>query len=255
METDSYPERFLQADAARSYNECEYAASSYSSIIWRMQRPLLRTWLRQCLAEHPEPRHLDFACGTGRITQMAEEVFGEVDGLDISQEMVSLARQRCPESRFFVGDVLNEPDLCPGPYTSISTFRLILNLDPPLRLPILRQIHSRLGSGGKLILNVHGSSHSLRQPAIIWKRWRHPVGQRDGLMLNSMSPGEITTCLEAVGFSVEERKGFGVLPPTLYRWPLRGFWIALDRFLSRVGFLQPFCVDLMYRASRRAGAS
>ena len=52
-------------------------------------------------------------------------------------------------------------------------------------------------------------------------------------MLNSMSPGEIAACLKEAGFSVEERKGFGILPPTLYRWPLCGFWIALDRVLPK----------------------
>ena len=242
----SYVDRFLGSEVAQSYVTGEYGAQSYSSLVWEVQRPVLRDYLLQARERHPNGRHLDFACGTGRITQLAEGVFAEVDGMDISPAMVDLARKVCPQAHFFVGNVLENPELCLGPYTSLTSFRLLLNLDPPLRHPILLALHARLASEGVLIVNFHGNSHSLRQPAILWKRRKKPADRPPGSMLNSISPGEAVACLEAAGFQVEKRYGVGILPPTLYRLPLRSFWIGLDRFLSRLPFLEHFCIDLMY---------
>jgi SAM-dependent methyltransferase len=249
--TDSYQTRFQSVDAAKSYNDSEYAPASYSTLVWQEQKLFLREWLRNITQNHAKVRHLDFACGTGRITQLLEENFDQIDALDISSDMVALARAQCPKTQFFVGDILSEPELCRGPYTSITAFRLVLNLDPPLRVPILRELHSRLTPDGTLILNMHGNSQSMRQPAILWKRWKHSGARRGTIMLNSMSLAEISSCLEAAGFQIRERLGFGVLPPTFYRLPLRRFWIALDRMLSRLPVLLPCCVDLMFQCSVR----
>jgi hypothetical protein len=65
------------------------------------------------------------------------------------------------------------------------------------------------------------------------------------MMLNAMSRDETIACLEAAGFQVERLHGTGILPATLYRWPLRFLWAALDRWLSRIPLLQSYCIDLM----------
>jgi len=242
----SYQERFLSADEANSYATREYGANSYASAIWTLQQPVLEQYLLQARQQHPAGCHLDFACGTGRITKLAEEIFSSVDAVDISANMVEWARKTCLHAHFFVGNLLVTSSLCPGPYTSMTSFRLLLNLDPALRIPLLQQLRARLHPEGVLILNMHGNRHSLRQPAILWKRWRHQESLPVELMLNAMSQGETISCLEAAGFRVEHRQGIGVLPPTLYRWPLRFLWAALDRWLSQVPFLQSFCIDLMF---------
>ena len=47
-----------------------------------------------CQGRDPkEMRVLDFGCGAGRVTGSLAKTFGEVHGVDISGEMVSLARQ------------------------------------------------------------------------------------------------------------------------------------------------------------------
>jgi len=242
----SYQERFLAPDEAESYATREYGAGSYASAIWALQQPLLRRGLLEARQRYPTGRHLDFACGTGRITRLAEEIFPSVDAVDISASMVELARKICSQARFFVGNILENPGICPGPYTSITSFRLLLNLDPTLRIALLKQLHDRLHPEGVLIVNMHGNLHSLRQPAIIWKRWRHSKSLPRELMLNTMSRDETVACLHAAGFQVERLRGTGILPPTLYRWPLRFLWAGLDRWLSRITLLQLFCIDLIF---------
>jgi SAM-dependent methyltransferase len=247
----TYQQRFLGPDEAESYALREYGADSYATAIWELQRP----WLKQALTElrdhQADPRHLDFACGTGRITRLAEEIFPAVDGVDISAAMVERARATCAQAHFHVGNVLEDSGLCPGPYGSISSFRLLLNLDPPLRVPILRQLHNRLKTDGVLIVNMHGNACSLRQPAIIWKRWRHGKTLPPDLMLNAMSRKETMRCLEEAGFTVASMHGFGILPPTLYRWPYR-FIRSLDRWLTTLSFLQSSCIDLTFVCRKEA---
>ena len=47
-----------------------------------------------CQGRRPaDMRVLDFGCGAGRVTRALAKVFGEVHGVDISGEMVGLARQ------------------------------------------------------------------------------------------------------------------------------------------------------------------
>ena len=254
--TESYQSRFLEKESAQEYACREYGAESYASSIWKWQSPLVKKLLQEIQQRYPAGHHLDFACGTGRITQLTEEIFSEVDALDISPAMVELARATCPRARFSVGNILENPNLCPGPYASITAFRLLLNLDPPLRLPVLVGLNQRLKPGGLLLINLHGNRHSLRQPAVLWKRWRQRQGAgKEGLMLNDMSRKEAERCLEVSGFSVEDVYGTGVLPPTVYRWPLRSLWSRIDCRLSGLHFLNRFCIDLVFVCRKKDAAS
>jgi SAM-dependent methyltransferase len=248
----AYPDRFLTPKAAQTYVEAEYSPDSYATAIWALQTPLVKSFLKEARRRDPTARHLDFACGTGRITRLAEEVFPEVDGLDISAAMVDLARASGRHAQFYVGNILESPDLCPGPYGSITTFRFILNIDPPLRVPVLIELHRRLKPDGALIFNMHGNRHSLRHPALLWNRWRNPIDvDGDERLLNDMSRKEVETCLEASGFVVERVYGIGILPQAVYRWPLRSFWRWLDRKLTSVSALNRFCVDLIFVCKKK----
>ena len=54
----------------------------------------------------PPARTLDVACGTGFITQ---HLPGEVTGLDQSDAMIEIARERMPDRTFVVGDAFDLP--------------------------------------------------------------------------------------------------------------------------------------------------
>lgn len=52
-------------------------------------------------------RALDFGCGVGRLSRALHSYFGEVYGVDISQEMVRLAKEFTPSCSFFVNQTDN----------------------------------------------------------------------------------------------------------------------------------------------------
>jgi ubiquinone/menaquinone biosynthesis C-methylase UbiE len=62
--------------------------------------------LEQAVAELPPVRTLDVACGTGWLTQ---HLRGEIVGLDASEAMLEIARERVPQGEFVAGDALDLP--------------------------------------------------------------------------------------------------------------------------------------------------
>ena len=70
---------------------------------WDEERAeLLERWI----ADLPPGRTLDVACGTGFLTQ---HLRGEVVGLDQSDAMIEVARERLPDLTFVQGDALELP--------------------------------------------------------------------------------------------------------------------------------------------------
>lgn len=62
--------------------------------------------LQRAISGLPPSRALDIGCGTGFITR---HLRGEVVGLDQSEAMLGIARERMPDATFVRGDALNLP--------------------------------------------------------------------------------------------------------------------------------------------------
>ena len=62
--------------------------------------------LADAIAALPPARTLDVACGTGFLTR---HLRGEVVGLDASERMLEIARERVPHGEFVHGDALDLP--------------------------------------------------------------------------------------------------------------------------------------------------
>jgi ubiquinone/menaquinone biosynthesis C-methylase UbiE len=168
------------------------------------------------------------------------------DGIDISENMVAVARTKCTKARLQVGDVLTQPGLLQKEYDVISCFRFILNVEPALRRQVLGRLREVIRTpDGLLLVNIHGSSRSLRHPAIVWRRWRER-NTGANTMLNEMSPAEAKQLLWDSGFKIVRQFGFGIVPPTLYRTPLRGLAQAGDRLLAGENPWKAWSIDLLY---------
>jgi len=243
----SYANRFQACDDVESYDLKEYGAGSYSSRIWELQRPVLAEFLRHYQREVRHPLTLlDFACGTGRVLASLEPLVAAADGIDISPAMIAVARTKCRQARLQVGDILTQPELLGKNYDVITAFRFLLNVEPEIRRRALQRLREVIQEPhGRLVVNVHGNSRSLRHPAILWRRWRERA-QPTGAMLNEMSPGETRRLLRESGFQVVRQFGFGLLPPTLYRTPLRHLAGTLDKTLAGDGWCRNWAIDQLF---------
>jgi SAM-dependent methyltransferase len=245
--TTGYANRFQTKDEVASYDSIEYGAGSYSSCIWELQRTLLREILNRYQAEARHPLALlDFACGTGRVLACLEPLVDSADGVDISPEMIAVAQTKCTKARLQAGDILTQPELLQKHYDVITSFRFLLNVEPETRRRALRRLRQVIRAPhGLLVVNVHGNSRSLRRPAIVWRRWRERF-LPTGAMLNEMSPGETRRLLRECGFEVLRQFGFGMLPPTFYRTPLRKVALAVDRFLAGDRWWNDWAIDMLF---------
>ena len=91
---------------APEYDDWWLARGSYAAkrpVGWDDERSeLLERWI----ADLPPARTLDVACGTGFLTQ---HLRGDVVGLDQSQAMIEVARDRMPDTKLVQGDALALP--------------------------------------------------------------------------------------------------------------------------------------------------
>jgi SAM-dependent methyltransferase len=246
-EAISYSSRFQDPAAVEAYESREYGTDSYSSFVWQWQRPVLEEIIIAFQRGRSAPaRLLDFACGTGRVLACVEPLVGRAEGIDISENMVALARGKCRKAQLKVGDVLSQPTLLAGKYDLITAFRFLLNVEPEVRRGVLGKLRGAIREpDGLLILNMHGNSRSLRHPALAWRRQRERA-RATGAMLNEMSPGACKALLRESGFRIVRQFGFGLLPPTLYRTALRGLAAAADKCLAGENPWRNCSIDLMF---------
>jgi SAM-dependent methyltransferase len=103
-----------------------------------------------------ERRHaLDIGCGSsGRIIDLLTSHGFDVEGLDISYQMIELAKQRHPNIRF------HHADICkwdfPRKYDLISAWDSIWHLPLTDQEPVLKKILQGLTSGGVCIFTTGG---------------------------------------------------------------------------------------------------
>ncbi len=101
-------------------------------------------------------RVLDVACGTGVLfpDYLAREV-KSLTAIDISPEMVKIARAKCPQARVLCGDV--ETAQLPGPFDCIVVYNAFPHFPDPENL--IRVLSGHLAPGGTLTV-AHGMSRA-----------------------------------------------------------------------------------------------
>ena len=93
-------------------------------------------------------RVLDLACGTGDIVKIASSIECEIIGLDISNNMLEIAKEKNPEKEFILGDILSLPFSDFEFNYAIITFGL-RNVENRTRA--LSEINRILKKGGKFL--------------------------------------------------------------------------------------------------------
>ena len=131
----------------------------------------LTAWERELLPRVVSPyfpsgidRYLDFACGTGRVTQLLAPFAQQVVGVDVSESMMSIAMARLPEARFLHADITRADDNKAhdlGLFNLIRSFRFFGNAEDSLRVAVLRALHERLADDGILLINNHRNPNAI----------------------------------------------------------------------------------------------
>ena len=154
--------------------DANLAESPFDAYMAAWERKHLPTLIRRFYPQGPQ-RYLDFACGTGRITEQVAALSNASAAVDISPTMIEEARKKCPNTQFHLADLTqDDPDL--GQFDLITSFRFFGNAQDELRDSALKAITKRLASGGHLVINSH------RNPRALYAMFHRLTGGEAGEM-------------------------------------------------------------------------
>lgn len=204
MELKSYRSSHIGENRGTEYDRIH--SRKMDAVIWKhFVRPYVARQMENCRARGGEA-FLDFACGTGRLLKVGAEHFETCVGIDISEDMLSVARERVPTARFYCMDVTSGQDDVVGSFDCVTLFRFLLNAEKELSIAALSWLHAHMRPGSMLIGNNHMHSGSARGLVTIAAnrllRTRH----------NHLSTAEMTQMLSQCGFRVLTWAGFRVIP-------------------------------------------
>jgi SAM-dependent methyltransferase len=103
-------------------------------------------------------RVLDLACGTGLITQLMHEYGYSLTGVDVSEGMLSIAKERAvegPQPQWELGDILEYQS--PRPFAAVLCFGDVINhfIQPKALRQLIARAYSLLAPGGIFLADTN----------------------------------------------------------------------------------------------------
>ncbi|MCC6422982.1 MAG: class I SAM-dependent methyltransferase [Phycisphaerales bacterium] len=248
--TETYRKHFTDQAKATDYDSRQYAAGTYGEITWRMEQEQLAHFAAQFRQSHPWIDYLDFAAGTGRIISFMEEKVDSATGIEISQQMIDVARTKVKHAKLIRADITEPNSSMEGKYDLITAFRFILNAEPSLRLAAFKALATRLkGPDSRLVFNNHGNlmSHKL----IMWPFHElRNLGKGHRSEGNCMTHRQVLRLAHQAGLEIEAVWGSAVLGNKSMRILSSVRVERLERKLMGLPLLAQFGVNQMYVARR-----
>jgi SAM-dependent methyltransferase len=127
-----------------------------------LERALLAAFAELTLTRNAGPV-ADIGCGPGHVTAHMHALGPTTFGIDLSSEMIALARRAHPDLRFDEGS-MTALDLADGVLGGILALYSVIHM-PPHQLPaVFAEFHRVLAPGGHLLLGFFGGDDPSPQP-------------------------------------------------------------------------------------------
>lgn len=123
-------------------------------------RALLDAFADQVRATGTPGEVWDLGCGPGHVGRYLADRGLEVCGLDLSEQMVAVARRLNPGMRFVQGSMLALP-VADGALAGSVSFCTLHHFARECVVDALREFHRALRPGGRLLLAFHGGEGEL----------------------------------------------------------------------------------------------
>ena len=159
----SYSESHKKPGKGASYQD-SFHSQKYRKMIWSLEKKYLIKILNDNFV-NKKIVHLDFACGTGRILKFLEDKTSRSIGIDVSREMLQVARNTV-NSEIIEGDIIRENLLNNKKFNLITAFRFFPNAEEDLRKGVLDNIVPHIVNDGLLVFNNHRNKNSFLEKLI-----------------------------------------------------------------------------------------
>jgi ubiquinone/menaquinone biosynthesis C-methylase UbiE len=203
----SYRESHRYKEKGAEY-EAYYQNKAWQRFLWSREQEILIKILEKYFAGK-DIHLLDFACGTGRITEFLEGRVNTSTGVDVSGSMLAVARKKLKKTEIIEADITTENIIKPRKFNLITAFRFFLNAEPELRSAAIKAIAELLDDDGYLVFNNHQNSDSP------WVRLRNAHYQKknpEGIY-NVMSIEQMKNLIEEAGLEIIEIYPAGFFHP------------------------------------------
>ena len=138
----------------------------------------------------------DLGCGPGQIARYLHDCGVATLGIDLSPEMVSIARQRSPEIPFQQGSML-ALDVADESWIGITAFYSVIHVPHNDMPQVMHEAYRALRSGGLMLLAFH-----VGEETINLDQWWDKAVDVD---FNFYDFAKLECALEAAGFVIEAR--------------------------------------------------
>lgn len=103
-------------------------------------------------AETSHPKILDLGCGAGYDSKILAKLGARVSGIDISKNLIDIAKKQVPSCKFFVGDI-NDPMTALGKFDGIICLATIIHVDITNMKKVMQNISNVLKKGGLALIS------------------------------------------------------------------------------------------------------
>lgn len=224
--------------------DARFRLNPHRAMVWSIERRILSRVAAE-LRSAPPVRCLDFACGTGRVLRHLECEVDEAVGIDISAEMLAVARDTVRRAELMEGDLTREDLLRGREFDLVTAFRFFPNAEAALRREVMAALTPRLSSRGLLVFNNHLNAGSLLRRASGLAGSGHES--------HSMARTEVQNMVSEAGLRIRRAYGIAYLPVSERRlqWAVR-LIVPLERALAslNVAAMRPLAQDIVYVCER-----
>ena len=205
-------------------------------LMWALERKVLDDIVPAYLSG--DVHHLDFACGTGRILWHLARHVKTAIGVDVSEKMLSVARENAPHAELIRQDITQYDVLGDRQFNLITAFRFFPNAEAALRKSAMKSIVKHLATGGVLIFNNHKKNGSA---AHLFFRLLKP-GRGEWTR-----PEEMVDLIADSGLEILEVRHLGFLPFFDGFMPFPVFLaLSVENACARVGSLNGLAQNWIY---------
>ena len=243
----TYRQQFSGKERAAAYDRNVYGSDSYCNQLWQIEQRQLLGILEEFHQSHSHIEYLDFACGTGRIIAGMQDHVDRATGIEISESMAEVAREKSQKATIYCRDITQADETVEGKYDFITSFRFVLNAETSLRVSGMKALVDRLrDKTSLLVINNHGNfwSHKL----LMWPiHTLRNIGKPRRLAGNYMTHAEVVKLADEVGLEIVRVLGCGVIGGRLAKFMAHERVIALESRLSNT-WMARLGVNQMYVA-------
>ncbi len=171
----------------------EYVARIFDEL---QHKPLDRELLwRFAKSVSPQSTICDLGCGPGQIARYLSEQGAQVTGIDLSPQMIALAKQLNPTISFQIGNML-KLNFANESLGGIAALYSLIHIPPAEVVAALQECNRVLTSNGKLLLSFH-VGEEIRHLDEWW-------GKAVSVDFYFFQVNEMKRYLCAAGFEIEE---------------------------------------------------